>query len=335
MYLQANPRVPVLWTTGTRLRCGDEPYSATCVVTDAEAAIVDAARAGTELAALTLIAQDSAISQRRLRRLLAFVRPSLLDSTLLPRGSGAESGELSDATTAPRARALRQRRESHVVQLIGDTRYLHLCDWMLENTGLEIELMPIASSTSARRPVHEQPASDAAPEFDPSPAAQDPPASLHNEHEHVCTRDCTHRKPIGLFVGTPSPHPTSTRNWMRNATPHIAVSVHAHGVEVSPAVLSGVTPCLNCRELWRAENDATWMLTAAQLSVHPVPAIERTVAASAMSLALMQVLALADGEPTPPTGYRIHPYGTTRAETPRFHPACGCREFAGWWSANV
>lgn len=313
MYLKANPRVPVLWATETTLRCGDEPRSPTCRVTDQEAALLETAQAGIEQSALEATASNASIPEARLRRLLAFIRPALCDGTEEPE-SPATTGEFSDATTAPRANELRRRRAAHTVEIAGDTRYLALCEWMLTGAGIPIE-------TASEREIRNSPR----PDVNRQEENHEPP----NDARAVTGQRQSQRR-IGLVIAAGVCHPQLTRSWMHEGIPHIAVTVLARGVDISAPVFPGTTPCLRCRELFRSEHDPRWMLSAAQLAARPVPAIERTVASTVFGLALAHLLAIIDGETAPENGVRVHPYGIAPTATPGFHPDCGCREFSEW-----
>lgn len=284
--------MPLTWATETTLRCGDDPRSPTCRVTDTEAELIETARAGIDYETLVEMANAASIPPLRLRRLVAFLRPSLHDASASPDDDAGPAGELSDATCAPRAASIRQRRTAYVVHYAGDSRYVALCEWLLDNAGVRLA------------PAHESPG-------------------------------MSRQTPVGLLVASAVPHPRETRRWMRSITPHVAVTIRAHGVDVSPVIVPGRTACLRCRELWNAEDDPTWMLTAAQLAAMPAADVERTVSATAFGLAIAQLLGVIDGEQPAQEGSRVHPHGVTAARRARFHPDCGCREFADWLPASA
>lgn len=293
--------MPLVWASETRLRCGDNPRSPTCHVTEAEAALIEAIRAGADPSTIEIMTRAAGITPRRARRLIAFIRPSLRAPREPTLDALVTSGELSDATTAPRADALRQRRHGHRLHLAGDARYHDLSRWMLERTGVAV----IDS-------------------FD----APDP--TVPHQVGAAGTRT------VGLLVSGPVAHPQLMREWMRCAVPHVVVSVMAHGVEVSHLVVPGTTPCLTCRERRRTDDDPTWPFSAAQLAAREVAEVERTVASTAIAVAIAAILAHIDGD-TPPMrhGARIQPYGINPTEAPQFHPECGCREFSSWLAASA
>lgn len=311
MHLRTNPRVPIVWASATSVRCGDSPHAETRTVSDQEAELLGLlSGVGIDAELLALAAADAGIGEHRLRRLLAFLAPALLTTRGPVSGPEWLHGELSDATTASRADELLARRAGHRIVLAGDPRWLHLCLWMLDHAGIEA----IRAGTDR----HSSSQQDAG-QHDPAGAqAADPAPS-----------------PVGLLVSGPTPHPRLYRPWMREGVPHVGLSMQAHGATVSAIIRPGLTPCLRCRELWRCGVDPSWPFSAAQLSALPVPAVERTVAATAVGVAVATAIAFIDGEPSGSDPTRVHPYGVAPAPRERFHPACGCREFADWIPAGA
>lgn len=119
---------------------------------------------------------------------------------------------------------------------------------------------------------------------------------------------------------------------IRAKVPHLAVSAsEAIGV-VGPLVRPGITACLRCLDLARAERDPAWPLLLAQLAGRDAdpPACGAALATAVAAQAAAQVLAFADraavAEATANgTLELVLPGWQWRRRTWRPHPACICR----------
>jgi bacteriocin biosynthesis cyclodehydratase domain-containing protein len=122
---------------------------------------------------------------------------------------------------------------------------------------------------------------------------------------------------------------------VRCGAPHLAVSAsEAIGI-VGPLVRPGVTACLRCLDLARAERDPAWPLLLAQLAGRNAdpPACGAALAAAVAAQAAAQVLAFADRAPVAAatangTLELVLPGWQWRRRTWRPHPACICRSAA-------
>lgn len=284
MFVRANPRVPLLWADAYTLQLGDAPSSPQCRITDAEAEVVESIRRGLDTDTLMDLAAQAGVSESRARRLLAFLRPGLIARDAL--STTGSCPELSDASYAYHAEALRRRRSGHVVEVRGNREHIGIVRWLAEHTGVRV----------------------------PEPGT--PPTQQR----------------LGILISGASPHPHRYADWMFSRIPHVAVLLGAHGVEVTPVLRPGASPCLRCRELWQAHEHPSWPMVAAQLSARAPSPVERTVLATALSLAVSTLLSVADGAPEahPHQRHRVHPYGVAALPNTRFHPDCGCQTFDRW-----
>jgi hypothetical protein len=132
-----------------------------------------------------------------------------------------------------------------------------------------------------------------------------------------------------VLVGYQSP--TETADLLRLRLPHLAVHAdEAIGV-VGPFVQPGVTTCLRCIDLAKAERDPAWPLILAQLagrSVDP-PACDAVLAATVAAQAAGQVLAFADQAPLAEATVNgtlelVCPTWQWRRRSWLPHPACTC-----------
>lgn len=116
--------------------------------------------------------------------------------------------------------------------------------------------------------------------------------------------------------------------------PHLPIAVGGHRAIVGPLVVPGLTGCLRCRDLHRADADAAWPRIAVQLQHAPPPALDTVLAQSVSAWAALQVVALIEGGPqaAPTLGVEWQftlPGGHVTTRTRPAHPLCGCR----WWAA--
>jgi bacteriocin biosynthesis cyclodehydratase domain-containing protein len=132
-----------------------------------------------------------------------------------------------------------------------------------------------------------------------------------------------------VLVGHQSPAETSELSRVR--LPHLAVYAdEAIGV-VGPLVRPGVTACLRCIDLAKAERDPAWPLILAQLAGHSVEpaACDAVLATTVAAQAAAQALAFADQSPLAHatangTLELVCPTWQWRRRSWLPHPACSC-----------
>jgi bacteriocin biosynthesis cyclodehydratase domain-containing protein len=139
------------------------------------------------------------------------------------------------------------------------------------------------------------------------------------------------RQPPDLAVLVGRQRPEITAALQRARLPHLAVSAsEAIGV-VGPLVRPGVTACMRCLDLTRAERDPAWPLLLAQLAGRDgdLVACGAALATAVAAQAAGQVLAVADR--TPQAGVTaggtlelVLPGWQWRRRTWLPHPACTC-----------
>jgi hypothetical protein len=112
--------------------------------------------------------------------------------------------------------------------------------------------------------------------------------------------------------------------------PHLVVGVRETTAVVGPLVLPGLSSCLRCADLHRADRDPAWPVVAAQLAGvrrrrdEPCDVVLATVAAG---LAALQCLAHLDGRPTASAGASLElalPDWRLRRRSWPPHPRCDC-----------
>lgn len=115
--------------------------------------------------------------------------------------------------------------------------------------------------------------------------------------------------------------------------PHLVALSDGPLARVGPLVIPGVTPCLHCLDLHRADRDPRWPFVLAQLTARrdvAPPATDTVLAALTSALAATHVLALLDGPAgtRPPSAGALLDLRLPALEWTRrswaVHPDCGC-----------
>ncbi|MFT3661423.1 MAG: TOMM precursor leader peptide-binding protein [Gordonia sp. (in: high G+C Gram-positive bacteria)] len=136
-----------------------------------------------------------------------------------------------------------------------------------------------------------------------------------------------------LLADRPLVDPAVRLALMAARTPHLPVGLAGGAGVIGPLVLPGLTGCLQCADLHRAELDPEWPVLAARLNSAAGGADpETTAVTAALAVQEIQSLAarLADPRGTPPQivdhqlRVHSHPAGTSLLEAPP-HPGCPCR----------
>lgn len=70
---------------------------------------------------------------------------------------------------------------------------------------------------------------------------------------------------IAILIADDIVNPSSYQPWISRDIPHLAVCFDEEGVEISPLVVPGETPCIGCIEKAKFETDEHWRTIAPQL----------------------------------------------------------------------
>ena len=134
---------------------------------------------------------------------------------------------------------------------------------------------------------------------------------------------------LAILVGRPEQ--AQSEALRRGGVPHLTVSANEAIGIVGPLVRPGVTACLRCLDLTRAERDPAWPLILAQLSGRDAEpqACDATLAAAVAAQAAAQAIAFADRAPLAEatangTLELVLPGWQWRRRTWLPHQACSC-----------
>lgn len=144
-------------------------------------------------------------------------------------------------------------------------------------------------------------------------------------------------------IGLTAIDPPDLRVMMSNAEPsrhrfeaamdsrqdHLRVVIDEDRVRIGPLVRPGLTPCISCHDLHRADWDRAWpaLMTQFGTPATTAPALRATTLHAAATFLAATVIAYCDEDPADTTGQCvvIGPHFLDRKIWPiSFHPACSC-----------
>ena len=101
---------------------------------------------------------------------------------------------------------------------------------------------------------------------------------------HTRLTDGLDRISAALLIANDVTDPADYQVWMTRDVPHISICFTESGASISQLVTPGVTPCLACSEIYRMQEDPSWLATVTQLSQ-----LDRDLADSVSMLAAVSV----------------------------------------------
>jgi len=142
---------------------------------------------------------------------------------------------------------------------------------------------------------------------------------------------------FALVVGHLALRPTTYSRWLNRDVNHLAITFNLDSVEVSPVVNPGLTPCLNCFQESKVDEDNSWPVMASQLVDLPRVRDDSAALLTAIGLATRSVLRQIDesagfihtGDPQSEIrkGYRVdYATGTVQRTSYEVHRLCTCQE---------
>ena len=150
-------------------------------------------------------------------------------------------------------------------------------------------------------------------------------------------RDKTLKVAFALVVGHLALRPTTYSRWLNRDVSHLAVTFNLDSVEVSPVVIPGLTPCLNCLQEFKVDEENSWPVMASQLVDLPRVRDDSAALLTAIGLATRSVLRqldesagfihTGDSQNEIRKGYRVdYATGTVTRTSHEVHSLCTCQE---------
>ena len=142
---------------------------------------------------------------------------------------------------------------------------------------------------------------------------------------------------FALVVGHLALRPTTYSRWLNRDVNHLSITFNLDSAEVSPVVIPGVTPCLNCFQEYKVDEDNSWPVMASQLVDLPRVRDDSAALLTAIGLATRSVLRQLDesagfvhsGDTDAEFrhGYRVdYATGTVTRTVYELHKLCSCQE---------
>jgi hypothetical protein len=149
--------------------------------------------------------------------------------------------------------------------------------------------------------------------------------------------DKTLKVSFALIMGHLALRPTTYSRWLNRDVNHLAITFNLDCVEVSPVVIPGVTPCLNCFQEYKVDEDSSWPVMASQLVDLPRVRDDSAALLTAVGLATRSVLRsideaagfvhTGDAQAEIRNGYRVdYATGTVTRTSYQVHRLCTCQE---------
>lgn len=101
---------------------------------------------------------------------------------------------------------------------------------------------------------------------------------------HTRLTDGLDRVSAAMLIANDVTDPSDYQVWMTRDVPHISICFTESGASISQLVTPGVTPCLACSEIYRMQEDPSWLAAVTQLSQ-----LDRDLADSVSMLAAVSV----------------------------------------------
>jgi hypothetical protein len=142
---------------------------------------------------------------------------------------------------------------------------------------------------------------------------------------------------FALIVGHLATRPATYLRWLNRDVPHINISFDLYETLISPIVIPGSTPCLNCLTEFKVDEDAAWPAIASQLIDFPRTRDDSSSLLTASGLTLRSILrhldesagfkVESDLEGEYRNGYRLE-YSTGNVFRTKydFHSLCKCKD---------
>ena len=143
---------------------------------------------------------------------------------------------------------------------------------------------------------------------------------------HTRLTDGLDRISAALLIANDVTDPADYQVWMTRDVPHISICFTESGASISQLVTPGVTPCLACSEIYRMQEDPSWLATVTQLSQLDRDLADSVSMLAAVSVAVRRILNQIDN-PESDSGSPLDFVSTTGELLEGVLPEtnCGCR----------
>jgi hypothetical protein len=143
---------------------------------------------------------------------------------------------------------------------------------------------------------------------------------------HTRLTDGLDRISAALLIANDVTAPADYQVWMTRDVPHISICFTESGASISQLVTPGQTPCLACSEIYRMQEDPSWLATVTQLSQLDRDLADSVSMLAAVSVAVRRILNQID-DPTAESSSPLEFVSATGDLVEGVLPEanCGCR----------
>lgn len=269
MATQINPKLARLWLADNIRQYGYRNPLRIQALNESELRLLDYLEAGVTSSQLDSLPQIARVSEHAATELAARLSPVLTTTGRLPVELTKEQVETKFAelsrlfsVDASLEEALRRRKGARVfVEDLGRTGLVLSKALAASEIGTLLTLDQVRVSPKDCLPLGHPKSSLGEPRAS-SAKSQLESSTLHfHSRRSAAMAEVT----VAVVISDDIVNPASYQPWMARDVPHLALCFDEDGVEVSPLVLPGVTPCLGCREKARFDSDSSWRTIAPQL----------------------------------------------------------------------
>jgi hypothetical protein len=141
---------------------------------------------------------------------------------------------------------------------------------------------------------------------------------------------------FAVTIGHLALRPATYLRWLNRDVKHLGITFELNQTQISPIVIPGSTPCLNCLAEYKVDEDPAWPVLASQLLELPRTRDDSAALLSAIGLSLRMILRELDNsagfvvtndvEDEYRNGYVVQ-YGSGNVTRTKyaFHTLCNCR----------
>lgn len=143
---------------------------------------------------------------------------------------------------------------------------------------------------------------------------------------HTRLTDGLDRISAALLIANDVTDPADYQVWMTRDVPHISICFTESGASISQLVAPGLTACLACSEIYRMQEDPSWLATVTQLSQLDRDLADSVSMLAAVSVAVRRILNQID-DPTAESSSPLEFVSATGELVEGVLPEanCGCR----------
>ena len=283
MATQINPKLARLWLADNIRQYGYRNPLKLHALTEAELRLLDYLEAGITCSQIAALPQIARIEEGAARELVRRLGPALISSGKLPPDLtkaqiDTKFAEISRlfSVDANFDEALDRRRSARIfIEELGRTGLVLAKALAASEIGTLMTLDQVRVGPKDCLPLGHSKSSIG------QPRALSAKSQLETTRLEFHSRrtSALEKVSVAVLISDDIVNPRSYQPWMARDVPHLAMCFDEEGVEISPLVFPGETPCLGCREKARFDADSSWSTIAPQLL-----AIDRSNQESAMVL---------------------------------------------------